>query len=117
MPGIEVRHYTTEAGRDPISEFLDDLPVRARSKCSALIGWLATGEIDQHPKGRDHVDGDIWELRVQHDGEQYRFLYAVDQGTAYLLVPVHKKTTKADPRDIKLAKTRLNEIRRRRGTR
>lgn len=115
MPTLEVRHYTTVAGRDVIAEFLDKLPLKAAARCSAVIGWLESGELDLHPKARKHLDGTIWELRVRHDGEEYRFLYAVEAGTAHLLVPVHKMTQKAERDDIARARQRFDEVRGRSG--
>jgi phage-related protein len=101
------------AGRNPIAEFLDSLDAAAAARCLEAIGWLETREIDQHPKARDHLDGPIWEVRVRHAGEQYRFLYAVERGRAFILVPLHKKTQKIDRRDIERAKERLRETERR----
>jgi phage-related protein len=110
---LDVHYYETPAGRDLIAEFLDSLDDSAAAKCLAVIGWLESGEIDQHPKARGHLDGPIWEIRVRHAGEQYRFLYAIEGGRAYLLVPLHKKTQKIDRRDIERAKERFQEIIRR----
>lgn len=62
---------------------------------------------------RKHLDGDIRELRARSGGEQFRFLYAVESGIAYLLVPLHKKRQKVNRDDIRQAQTRFNEVRRR----
>lgn len=78
-----------------------------------MIDWLRTGDIEFHRNARKHLYGDIWELRVRTDGEQYRFLYAVERGVAYVLVPVHKKQQKVDRADIEMAQRRFNEIRQR----
>ena len=110
MPALEVRHYETPQGHDPIAEFLDRLPVKAAAKCTVVIGWLASGELDQHRNAREHLRGDVWELKVRHDGEQYRFLYATNAGVAYLLLPIHKKTQKVGSADIRKAQTRFNEL-------
>lgn len=109
MSPLDVRFYETEAGRDVIAEFLDGLDDAAAAKCLEVIGWLASGELDRHPKARDHLDGPIWELRVRHAGEQYRFLYAIERRRAYLLVALHKKTQKIERRDIARAKDRLRD--------
>lgn len=57
MPRFEVRFCETAAGRDVIAEFLDALDAPAAAKCLEVVGWLETGEIHQHPKARDHLDG------------------------------------------------------------
>ena len=107
---LDVVYYTTATGRNLIAEFLDALDDAAAAKCLEVIGWLETGEIDRHPKARDHLDGPIWELRVRHSGEQYRFLYAVSHGRAFLVVPLHKKTQKIERRDIERAKERFEDL-------
>src|SRR5215211_1407669 len=53
MPSLEVRHYETPQGHDPIAEFLDQLPVKAAAKCTVVIGWLASGEVDRHRNARE----------------------------------------------------------------
>lgn len=113
MPAMEVHFYETPRGHSPVADFLDALSTRAAAKCTVVIGWLATGEIEQHRNVREHIRGDIWELKVRHDGEQYRFLYTVQAGTAWLLAPIHKKTQKVRDSDIRTAQARLDELRQR----
>ena len=111
MPAMEVCNFETENGRDVIADFLDELSAREAAKCIAGIDWLRTGEIELHPKAREHLEGDIWELKVRCAGEQYRFLYTSYEGTVYLLVPIYKKQRKAPRKAIDLAKKRLGEVR------
>jgi phage-related protein len=110
MPPLEVRHYTTAVGRDLIAEFLDRLPTKAAAKCSAMIERLESGDIYLYPKNRTHLRAGIWELRVPNGGEQYRFLYFIESGVAYIVVPVHKKTQRIDEQDIRLAERRRAEV-------
>jgi len=110
VPPIEVRHYTTTTGRDVVAEFLDKLSEKAAAKCSTMIERLESGSIHLYPKNRTHLRSGIWELRVPHGGEQYRFLYFVESGAAFILVPLHKKTQKIEDRDIRLAEQRRAEM-------
>jgi phage-related protein len=110
VPPLEVRHYITRTGRDLIAEFLDALPEKAAAKCTIMIERLESGDIHFYPKNRTHIRGGIWELRVPHGGEQYRFLYFVEGGVVYLLVPIHKKTQKVSEQDFHLAEKRRTEI-------
>jgi hypothetical protein len=50
MPQFRIRHFETAAGRDPIQEFLEDLPNLDRAACDEVIEWLESGEIDRHPR-------------------------------------------------------------------
>jgi hypothetical protein len=77
MPAVEVQHYETASGRDPIAEFLEAQPVIERAACDLVIDRLADGTIDQFPRLRAYVGDGIWELRVSSAGKQFRFLYAV----------------------------------------
>jgi hypothetical protein len=61
---MDVRFYETPRGHSPIAEFLDALPVKAAAKCTVGIGWLETGQIEQHRDSRKHLRGNIWELKV-----------------------------------------------------
>ena len=87
MPPLEIRHYTTASGRDVIAGFMDGLPEKAAAKCSVMIERLESGDIQLYPKNRAHLRSGIWELRVPHAGEQYRFLYFVEGGVAYIVAP------------------------------
>ena len=84
MPRFRIRHFETPAGRDPILEFLEDLPDFDRAACNQVIKRLETGEIDNHPRNRDYVGDSIWELRVGFSGKQYRFLYATEGDEAFI---------------------------------
>jgi hypothetical protein len=55
MAQLEVRHYTTASGRDVVAEILDNLPVKAAAKCTAMIERLEGGDISFFPKNRTHL--------------------------------------------------------------
>ncbi len=63
-----------------------------------------------------HLDGDIWEVRVDGDRVIYRVLFAEEgaRGRVLLALEGFKKTTqKTPPATIQLAKRRLADWRRR----
>ncbi len=113
MPPVEVHHYETESGRDPIREFLEEQPVLERAACDEVISWLESGEIDQRPRHRDHLGDGLWELRLSINRKQYRFLYATRGSRAYLLVAFVKKTQQTPTRQLELARRRWRELRQR----
>jgi len=110
MPVFAVRNYVTEHGRDPIAEFLANLPPLSKAMCEQVIEWLATGEIDQHPKNRSYISDGLWELRVSFMGVQYRILYILGSGEAHLLAPFIKKTPQTPKNQIDLARRRAREL-------
>ncbi len=63
-----------------------------------------------------HLDGDIWEVRVQGDRVIYRILFAAEGARGQVLLALEgfkKKTQRAPPGTISLAKRRLADWRRR----
>jgi phage-related protein len=75
-----------------------------------MIERLESGEIHLYPKNRTLLRNGIWELRVPHGGEQCRFLYFVEGGVAYIVVPFQKKTQKVPDRELRLAEQRRSEL-------
>jgi phage-related protein len=63
-----------------------------------------------------HLDGDIWEVRVDGDRVIYRILFAEEGSRGRVLLALEgfkKKTQKTPPATIQLAKRRLSDWRRR----
>lgn len=63
-----------------------------------------------------HLDGDIWEVRVDGDRVIYRVLFAEEGARGRVLLALEafkKKTQKTPPAAIALAKRRLADWRRR----
>lgn len=111
MPPVRIERYRTPGGADPVLEFLEDLPALHRAACEEVIGYLASGEIDNWPRHRDYLGDGIWELRVSLGRLQYRILYTVDQGVAILLEGFHKKTRQTPKRRLDVAKARRKALR------
>ena len=113
MPRFTVRHYETRQGRDPIRTFLEDLPRLEHLACDEVIGWLESGEIDQHPRNFAYLSDGIWELRVSFNGKQFRFLYVTEAGEAFIVMAFQKKTQQTPLQHLDLAKRRIGELKRR----
>lgn len=63
-----------------------------------------------------HLDGDLWEVRVDGDRAIYRILFAEEGARGRVLLALdglNKKTQKTPPATIALAKQRLGDWRRR----
>jgi putative component of toxin-antitoxin plasmid stabilization module len=117
MPSETVIYFETPSGRQPIVEFLDGLDrisKGAREKCIARIDQLAEGMLLPNSPYYSKVRSAIWELRVRHVGEQYRFLCAQEGGITFVLLGIHKKTQKLDNADIDRAEANLDTLRGRR---
>jgi len=106
------REYTTAGGRSPVEEFIDGL-----SDGDAAAVLAAMQEVrDQGLQAARHLDGDIWEVRVDGDRVIYRILFAEEGSKSQVLLALEglkKKTQKTPPATIALAKRRLADWRRR----
>jgi phage-related protein len=106
------RDYKTPSGRSPVEEFIDDLP---DSDAAAVL--VSMEEVrDRGLRAARHLDGDIWEVRVDGDRVIYRILFAEEGSRGQILLALegfNKKTQKTPPSIVKLAKTRLADWRRR----
>ena len=100
----KVVFYQTERGECPVAKFLDALSEKARAKC---IGYMLLLEEQGNRLPRNYagkVQEDLWELRPEFGGIEYRYFYFtyVD----YQIVIVHaisKKSQKLKPGDIQTA--------------
>jgi phage-related protein len=71
---------------------------------------------DQGLRAARHLDGDIWEVRVDGERVIYRILFAEEGARGQVLLALHafnKKTQKTPRATIELAKQRLADWRRR----
>ena len=99
-------------GRSPVEEFIDAL---SDSDAAAVLAGMQDVRDLGLPAAR-HVDGDIWEVRVQGDRVIYRILFAEEGARGQVLLALEafkKKTQKTPPATIALAKRRLSDWRRR----
>lgn len=112
--GWEVFYYRTERGDSPIEDFLNALPRKARAKCIAYIDMLEEFGFNLPRSFIAKVRDDLWELRPQWAGTEYRFLYFALVGQRFVILhAMAKKTQKLRPRDIELAEARMADVRRR----
>jgi phage-related protein len=71
---------------------------------------------DQGLRAARHLDGDIWEVRVDGDRVIYRILFAEEGSRGQILLALdgfNKKTQKTPRATIELAKRRLTDWRQR----
>jgi hypothetical protein len=66
------RDYRTTSGRSPVEEFIDSLP---DMDASAVLAGMAEVR-DRGLAAARHLEGDIWEVRVDGDRVIYHVLFA-----------------------------------------
>ncbi|MDD5216838.1 MAG: type II toxin-antitoxin system RelE/ParE family toxin [Candidatus Omnitrophica bacterium] len=102
-----VFYYVDREGRNPVWEFIKDLPSAEREKCFAYIEYLEqAGEQIRRPVG-DYLGGKLYELRPK----QIRILYFFYWKRHIVLVHAFRKKTDAVPRcEAAVAIKRMNDF-------
>lgn len=110
----KVDYYQTERGDSPVVDFLDSLSEKARAKCLTYIDLLEEHGSSLTRNYVSKVTDDIWELRPEFGGTEYRFFYFMFvKDNLVILSAITKKTQQLKPRDIALAQSRATEVQRR----
>lgn len=110
----EVFYYQTGRGESPIEDFLNALPRKARAKCVAYIDMLEEFGFNLPRSIIAKVRGELWELRPEWTGTEYRFFCFTLFGRRFVILhAIVKKTQKLKPKDIEVAEARMADIRRR----
>ena len=111
-PVLDVRFFCTDAGAEPVREWLKDLPAIDRKTIGEDVKTVQFG----WPLGMplvDHLGGDIREVRIRLDNRIARILFAIDGQTMVLLHGFIKKQQKAPGPELDLARARLKLLKRR----
>lgn len=109
-PILSVRFFATEAGSEPVREWLKGLPAQDKKTIGEDIKTVQFG----WPLGMplvDHLEGDIWEVRIKLENRIARVLFVIDHHTMILLHGFIKKSQKAPKQELDLAKQRLKTLR------
>ena len=112
LPILFVRFFMTEAGTEPVRDWLRTLSATDRKLIGENIKTVQFG----WPLGMplvDHLGGDIWEVRSRLDTRIARMLFANEGNIMILLHAFIKKQQKTPKPDLDLAKDRLKQLRRR----
>jgi len=109
--GWEAVFYETEGGKRPVARFLVDLESRPRAKCAKYIKMLEEHGLFLPSNYLEKVRGDLWALRPEYGGNEYRIVFFFDDnsGTFVVVHAILKNTKKLDPNDIATAENRMND--------
>ena len=112
QPILDVRFFRTDAGTEPVREWLKDLPAIDRRTIGEDIKTVQFG----WPLGMPlvgHLGGDIWEVRIKLENRIARVLFVLEGQTMLLLHGFIKKQQATPKPDLDLARDRLKQLRRR----
>jgi len=104
--------YRGPGGGYPVREFIDELEIKAQSKVQDTIKLLQEFGIRLGlPHVKKLTGTELWELRVL-GSDSIRVLYVAVTGKTFVLLHgFKKKKDKTPPKEIKVAESRLAELR------
>ncbi|SDZ00796.1 type II toxin-antitoxin system RelE/ParE family toxin [Nitrosomonas halophila] len=109
-PILFVKFFATDAGSEPVREWLKGLSAQDRKTIGEDIKTVQFG----WPLGMplvDHLEGGIWEVRIKLGNRIARVLFVIDKHTMILLHGFIKKSQKIPEPEMDLAKQRLKTLR------
>lgn len=113
---FEVQFYMSRTGRNPVLEFIRDLPRYEKSKIGHAIDeleWKGSALREPQSKALKSQEG-LFELRVSGEHNIYRVLYVHYTGKTFVLLHAFvKKTQKTPSSEIDTAIKRLKDYNKR----
>ena len=108
-PILSVKFFRTEAGNEPVREFLRDLPPEDRKIIGTDIKEVQFGRPLGMPLVRK-MEKDLWEVRNHLENRISRVLFTVVGGQMVLLHAFIKKSERTPQPDLEIAKARKNQL-------
>lgn len=112
---MQVLFYQTAAGRNPVVEELDALPVQASAHAYELLDGIEKDGLSAPRVIFRQIEGKLWEIKMnlpQTGG--YRIFYSmVEKETMLLLHSYAKKSQKAPKKELETAWRRLADAQKR----
>lgn len=105
------RDYQTTSRRSPVEEFIDSL---SDADAASVLAGMAEVR-DRGLIAARHLEGDIWEVRIDGDRVIYRVLFAEEGARGRVLLALagfNKKTQKTPRATIELTAERVAPARR-----
>jgi phage-related protein len=107
---LDVRFYQTEAGVEPVRDWLKELSASARRTIGEDIKTVQFGWPLGMPLVRK-MDKGLWEVRIRLEGQVARVLFTVVGSEMVLLHGFIKKSAATPKDDLVTAKSRLRQLR------
>ncbi|MGV0981630.1 MAG: type II toxin-antitoxin system RelE/ParE family toxin [Polynucleobacter sp.] len=111
-PILEVNFYATEQGNEPVREWLQSLRAIDKKRIGEDIKTVQFGWPLGMPLVK-HLDGDIWEVRINLSKSIARVMFVLDANSMVLIHGFIKKQQKTLKSDLDLTKDRVKKLRRR----
>jgi phage-related protein len=110
IPRFQVKFYKTNAGNEPVREWLLSLEQADKKTIGEDIKTIQFGWPIGMPVSRK-VAKDLWEVRSKLHNRIARVIFTVEGSEIVLLHGFIKKTQELPQKDFEIAKTRLADLR------
>ena len=108
-PILPVKFFRTEAGKEPVREFLRELAPEDRKTIGTDIKEVQFGWPLGMPLVRK-MEKDLWEIRSHLEGRTARILFTVSEGRMFLLHAFIKKSQKTPKSELDTAIARKTKL-------
>jgi phage-related protein len=103
--------YLEDNGGNPVDDFLSALDVRTKAKFAWAIAQLRVRNIMAREPLVKHIEGKLYELRVESQTNIFRLLYFFASGRRIVFLHgFQKKTQKTPSREIAMAVKRMDRF-------
>lgn len=109
-PILDVKFYKTEAGAEPVRDWLKGLSAADRKAIGEDIKTVQIGWPLGMPLVRK-MDSTLWEIRIRLEGRIARVLFTLDKHLIILLHGFIKKSQATPKDDLKAAISRMKKLR------
>jgi len=106
---LRVAFFQTEAGREPVRQWLKALPRAQRKAIGEEIKTVQFGWPLGMPVVRK-MESDLWEVRVRLEDRIARIFFTLEQDIMVLLHGFIKKRQKTPKKELDLARKRLAQV-------
>jgi phage-related protein len=108
--------YIEDNGGNPVDDFLSRLDTRTKAKFDWAIAQLQVRNITAREPPVKHIEGKLYELRVESQTNIFRLLYFFAAGRRIVFLHgFQKKTQKTPSREIAIAVKRMDRFSEREG--
>jgi phage-related protein len=108
---VKVAFYETASGRNPIEEFISDLPKGDKARFADVFDGVEKFGLGCPRVQFRQLRGKLWEIKFNSPSGGYRIAYVVVDGdTMVWLHAFKKKTPKTPLDDLEIAEKRMKEV-------
>ena len=105
-----IEYYQSEAGKSPVSEFIDSMETSAKARVARNLDLLEEFGIELGMPYAKHLGKQLWELRIRQARNRYRIIYFLASGQTFVLLHGLTKKTGPVPRsDLETAERRRDD--------